>query len=72
MIVASEPSLVISDILCQVLTGSTHLFFFVEPIMGEVPTEFNFFFNFERILYRYEIKAYFLNNLSLSNFFQNA
>ncbi len=30
MIVASEPSLVISDILCQVLTGSTLLFFFVD------------------------------------------
>ncbi len=34
MIVASELSLVISDILCQVLTGSTLLFFFVEPIHG--------------------------------------
>ncbi len=32
MIVASESSLVISDILCQVLTGSTFLFFFVERI----------------------------------------
>ncbi len=34
MIVASEPSLVISDILCQVLTGSMLLFFFVDPIHG--------------------------------------
>ncbi len=34
MIVASEPSLVISDILCQVLKGSTLLFYFVEPIHG--------------------------------------
>ncbi len=27
--------------------------------MGEVPTEFNSFLNFERILYWYEIKEYF-------------
>ncbi len=34
MTVASEQSLVISDRLCQVITGSTLLFFFVEPIHG--------------------------------------
>ncbi len=40
--------------------------------MGEVPTEFNsFFFKFERILYRYEIKAYFKKYLFLSYFFFN-
>ncbi len=32
--VASESSLVILDILCHVLSGSTLLFFFVEPIHG--------------------------------------
>ncbi len=37
--------------------------------MGEVPTEFNSFFNFARIFYWYEIKAYFLKNLFLTNFF---
>ncbi len=36
--------------------------------MGEVPMEFNSFLNFERILYWYEIKAYFLENLFLSYF----
>ncbi len=34
MIVTAEPNLVISDILCQVLTGSILFFFFVEPIHG--------------------------------------
>ncbi len=44
MIVASEPSLVISDILCQVLTGSTLLFFFVELIHGWSTHGIQFFF----------------------------
>ncbi len=46
MIVASEPSLVIADILCQVLTGSTFLFFFVEPIHGWSAHGIQFFFKF--------------------------
>ncbi len=44
MIVASEPSLIILDILCQVLTGSTLLFFFVEPIHGWSSHGIQFFF----------------------------
>ncbi len=44
MIVASKPSLVISDILSQVLTSSTLLFFFVEPIHGWSTHEIKFFF----------------------------
>ncbi len=43
MIVASEPSLVISNILCQVLTGSTLLFFFAEPIDGWSTHRIQFF-----------------------------
>ncbi len=38
--------------------------------MGEVPTEFSFFFlNFERMLYWYEMKAYIFKNLFLTDFF---
>ncbi len=37
--------------------------------MGEVHTEFNFFFKFWKNLYWYEIKTYFLKNLFLSYFF---
>ncbi len=44
MIVASEPGLDISDILCQVLTGSTLLFFFVEPLHGWSTYGIQFFF----------------------------
>ncbi len=44
MIVASEPSIIISDILCEVLTGSTLLFFFVEPINGWSTHGIQFFF----------------------------
>ncbi len=40
--------------------GSTLLFFFVEPIHGRSTHGIQFFFNFERMLYWYEIKAYFL------------
>ncbi len=39
--------------------------------MGKVPTESNSFLNFERILYWYEIKAYFFKNLFLSYFFNS-
>ncbi len=37
--------------------------------MGEVPTEFNFFLNFERILYWYELKVYFKKNLLFKLFY---
>ncbi len=43
--------------------GSTLLFFFVKPIHRWSTHWIQFFFNFERILYWYEIKAYFLKNL---------
>ncbi len=50
--------------------GSMLLFFFVEPIHGWSTYGIQFFkFYFERILYGYEIKAYFLKNLFLSYFF---
>ncbi len=68
MIVASEPSLVISDILCHVLTGSALFFFFVEPFHGWSTHGIQVFLNFERILFWYEMKAYLKKNLFLSYF----
>ncbi len=45
-------------------------FFFVEPIHGRSTLPpIQFFFNFERMLYWYEMKAYILKNLFLSYFF---
>ncbi len=38
--------------------SSTLLFFFVEPIHGWSTGGIQIFFNFERILYLYEMKAY--------------
>ncbi len=49
--------------------GSTLLFLFVEPIYGWSTRGNQFFFNFERMLYWYEMKAYIFKNLFLSYFF---
>ncbi len=48
--------------------GSTLSFFFVEPIHGWSTRRIQFFFNFERMLYWYEMKAFIFKNLFLSYF----